>query len=167
MYKQIYEPIEFKYSLQKLLVRFAISMAIVLSGIVGLILLSLTDVSGAHGFVPMLMVGLGLLSAVVPFWRFILNRRVFLILDREGLYYTEIVEGCSIMPRWHKIYVFWSDIESAWIGHGEYLKNRKNSIMLILKEKSRGGHDITRTIRVIYSEYDTEYILQIIRQNIK
>ena len=172
---QLYESFEFKYSARKLLKRWFIGLCISILGFSCIMLFSY-NVSGSplryvsvsiiyDIFALFLTIAtvVGLQYSSYPFWRLILNRRVFLMLDTGGLYCTRIAEDARgwAFPWYYRWHIPWADVESVRLEHGVLVKN-----IIKLTFKNKKGKRDELSIKVICSEYDADYILEAICMNI-
>ena len=164
MADQSFEVYEFKYSAKKLLVRYAIRLCIGILGIACLILYSRSISTPLRYEVLAHLISVvsvfGFMSSAYPFWRLVLHRRIFLKLDSTGLLYIEVSVLRGMIPLWGKIHVPWSSIESVCLDKGMFGSEK---IKLTLKEMER-GRNITQSIKVIFSECDAGYIVQVIKR---
>ena len=81
-------------------------------------------------------------------------------LEATGFYYTEMLIMRHMIPVSNKTQVLWNNVENVWLNHGLFAKK----IELLLREK-KNDRNVTKTIKIICSEYDAEYILQAIKLN--
>lgn len=101
---------------------------------------------------------IGVNNIIDPLRQLFTNKRIFLKLDDLGLYHYTLVYSRWSIKHIYIHHMPLADIESVYIKHGIFVRNK---IELIIK-KGKKGRLTKHRIDILCSEYNAEYILKAI-----
>lgn len=176
--------LEFKYSLGKLLLRIIAGVLItILGGVCFVLYMQFKEKQlrsqGIYYYnfrqfdIWQLMIAFltvaGLALAFLSFWRMVLNERVFLKLDANGLHYKDIQlrHRLFFIPCNDDIYISWDNIESVCLKNHLFIgsrieltlrttgndKNNKQDICIVCNQDN--AENILKSIRLLYDNHNS------------